>query len=73
MTLPRCIIIVSLIGIYFINHKHDKRGFLCFAIGALGWVVYDIGLGAYEQAGANAFSMVSSIYGYWKWTKDGTK
>lgn len=73
ITLPRLVIFVSLCGIYYLNHKHSKTGFLFFAVGALGWVIYDIGLGAYEQAGANAFSFFSSLYGYWKWSRDGMK
>lgn len=70
MTLPRLILFISAIGIYFLNHRHDKRGFLFFATSAAGWVVYDIEIGAYEQALTNAFSAAVSLYGYWKWSRD---
>lgn len=69
--LPRLIICISLLGVYFMNHRHDKRGFLFFATSAALWTWYDVDLGIYEQAMTNAASSIVSIYGYIKWRKDG--
>lgn len=70
ITFPRFIISISIVGVYVLNHRHMKEGFLVFAVSAGLWVIYDLGIGAYEQAATCAFSTVASIYGWWKWRYD---
>lgn len=73
ITLPRVIVLISLIGTYYIALKRDKLGFVFFTISALMWTGYDIGLGAYEQAGMCLFSAITSVVGYVKWSIDDRK
>ena len=67
ITLPRIIICISVVGVYLVNHCRNRWGFIPFAISAALWVVYDIDIGANEQAATNAVSAVVSIYGFIRW------
>jgi len=58
---------ISGIGVVYLNWKVRREGFLFFALAALLWAIYDIGLGAYEQATVMLFSMISSLVGYIRW------
>ncbi len=61
---------ISLIGVYMVNWRHDKSGFLFHTVSALCWVWYDWGLGAHEQAVMILGSAGTSIAGYIKWWYD---
>ena len=73
ITWPRVVLLISGIGIYFLNFRRDKKGFIFFAISAIGWAVYDVRLGASEQALVMLFSAFTSFAGYFKWWYDEKK
>lgn len=57
-------------GVYYLNHKHQKEGFLFLGLSAALWVLHNLSIGQYEQAATCGFSTVTSLYGYWKWKRD---
>ena len=61
---------LSLIGVYYLNHKHDKTGFFILGLSALLWSVYDLSITAYEQALTTFVSALTSFYGYIRWRSD---
>jgi len=71
ITLSYIIILISCVGIYYVNWKHNKVGFLFHAVSALLWAIYDWKLGACVQTATMVFSSVTSIVGYLKWRHDG--
>ena len=73
ITFPRMIMFISLVGVYYLNWKHNKAGFIFLGISALCWAWYDWGIGAHEQAIMVFGSAVTSIIGYLKWWFDERK
>lgn len=70
ITLPRLIIAISLVGVYYLNHARDRKGFLWLMASAFLWAFHNWTIGEYEQMATTAFSGFTSMYGYWKWSKD---
>ena len=69
ITFPRFIMCVSGIGVIFLNFMARREGFLFFALSALLWMIYDIRIGAYEQAGVMFVSALTSLIGYYRWAR----
>jgi hypothetical protein len=67
VTWPRVVIIISLLGMYFINWRRHRIGFLFFSVGAFGWMLYDIHGGSYERALIMAGNVITPLIGWWRW------
>ncbi len=69
ITWPRMVILISGIGMWYINVRRRRVGFLFFSVAALGWAIYDWRMGAYEQAAVMAANVVTPLIGWWRWGK----
>ncbi len=70
VTWPRIVLFISGAAVFMINWRKDKRGFLLLAFSAIGWAVYDYGIGAYEQAFVMLGNTVVAIISFLKWWYD---
>lgn len=70
ITIPRIIILNSMIGVYFINWKKNKTGFIILGASAFAWCFWNLHIGQNEQALSTGISGVTSIIGWFKWWHD---
>ena len=66
ITMPRIIISITMVGVYFLNWRCDKVGFLFHATSATLWALFSFEHST-EQSLTYAFSAFSSIVGYIRW------
>lgn len=63
------LVMLSLAGNYFVIKKNVIGQWL-WAVGNLGWIAFDISLGAYSQAFLFAVYFGMCVWGIWLWTKE---
>lgn len=69
ITLPRIAILFSLVGIYYVNWRKQRTGFLFHTIAAFIWAYHWYALAQTEALGSMLFSAASSLAGWYRWGK----
>jgi len=69
ITWPRVVILISGIGMWFINFRRQRIGFIFFSIAAIGWAIHDFHIGEFEQMAVMIANIFTPILGWWKWGK----
>lgn len=60
---------LSLLGNYFVIQKNVIGQWL-WAISNIGWIAFDLSIGAYSQAALFAVYFGMCVYGIWVWTRE---
>jgi hypothetical protein len=68
-SLSWALVALSLVGNYFVIKKNVLGQWL-WAIGNLGWIIFDISLGAYSQAFLFAVYFSMCVWAIILWTKE---
>jgi len=71
-TLSWVLVVLSLIGNVFVIKKNVAGQWL-WAFSNVGWVTYDLYIGAYSQAFLFAVYLGLCVWGIVSWTRDNTK
>jgi len=68
--MPLVIITISAVGVYFLNWRTDKIGFLILGFSAFLWAVYSWDHSRLQSANY-LFSTVVSVIGWWRFKNAG--
>lgn len=63
------LVAISLVGNYFVIKKNVLGQWL-WAVGNLGWIIFDLSFGAYSQAFLFAVYFAMCVWAITLWTKD---
>lgn len=63
------LVAISLLGNYFVIKKNVVGQWL-WAVGNVGWIVFDVTIGAYSQAFLFAVYLAMCVWGIREWTKE---
>jgi len=65
--IPTLILCITFGGLYHLNYKKRRIGFLFFGTSALCWSAWNIYIGEYQQAVQQGLSGVFTFWTFWHW------
>jgi len=68
--IPTILLLITFYGLYWLNYRKQRIGFLLLGLSAFGWAVWNLYIREYEQAIRTGGSGIISILTYLHWGKN---